>query len=101
MNRKFAAVLVAATMLTAPAFAAGVNNVQDKPITQTATPHKTVKTSSVKKHRVHARVSHHKVRHAKQVKAKHVSHAKIQKNGSAAANTKQDKTTVGIAPTKN
>ena len=99
MNKKIAAVLVAATMLTAPAFAAGVNTIQDKPTTQTATPHKAVKTSSVKKHRVHARVSHrHTVRHAKHFKAKHV---KISKKAAAAnASAKETATTVTTAPAK-
>jgi len=101
MNRKIAAVLVAATMLTAPAFAAGVNNVQDKPLTQTTTPHKAVKTSSVKKHRVHARVSHRQtVRHAKHFKAKHVKISKKAAAANAKASAKETTTTVTTAPAK-
>jgi hypothetical protein len=67
MNRKIAAVLLAATMLTTPAFAASVaNSPNTTPTTQTVTPDKVTKTSDkgVKKHRVHARASYgHKVHH--------------------------------------
>jgi hypothetical protein len=80
MNRKIAAVLLAATMMTTPAFAAGVAN---SPNTPTATPHKITKMSEkdVKKHRGHARASYgHKVHHAKHAKPNQVKHAtKISK----------------------
>ena len=71
MNKKIAAVLFAATMLTTPALAASVASSPNGAAVQTATPDKVTKTSDkgAKKHRVHARASHaHKVRHAKRVK---------------------------------
>ena len=57
MNGKIAAVLLAATMLTTPAFAATVANSHNAPTTQTVTPDKVTKTSDkgMKKHRIHAR----------------------------------------------
>jgi hypothetical protein len=80
MNRKIAAVLLAATMMTTPAFAAGVAN---SPNTPTATPHKIAKMSEkgVTKHRDHVRASYgHKVHHAKHAKPNQVKHAtKISK----------------------
>ena len=80
MNRKIAAILLAATMMSTPAFAAGVTN---SPNTPTANPHKITKMSEkdVKKHRDHARASYgHKVRHAKHAKPNQVKHAtKISK----------------------
>ena len=80
MNRKIAAILLAATMMSTPAFAASVAN---SPNTPTATPHKITKMSEkdVKKHRDHARASYgHKVRHAKHAKPNQVKHAtKISK----------------------
>ena len=69
MNRKIAAVLLRATMLTTPAFAASVASSANTPTAQTVNSHKVTTTSDkgVKKHRVHARSSHgHKVHHAKQ-----------------------------------
>ena len=59
MNGKIAAVLLAATMLTTPAFAATVANSHNAPTTQTVTPDKVTKTSDkgVKKYRVHVRVA--------------------------------------------
>ena len=83
MNRKIAAVLLAATMLTTPAFAASVASSPNTPTTQTVNPDKVTTTSDkgVKKHRVHARSSHgHKVHHAKHAKPNQVKHAhKISK----------------------
>jgi predicted ABC-class ATPase len=64
MNRKIAAVLLAATMMTTPAFAVGVTN---SPNTPTA-PHKITRMSvkGVSKHQDHARASYgHKVHRAK------------------------------------
>ena len=60
MNRKIAAVLLAAAMLTTPAFAAGVASSTNTPTAQTENNNKATKTSDkgVKKHRVHARASH-------------------------------------------
>jgi hypothetical protein len=81
MNGKIAAVLLAATMLTTPAFAATVAN--NTPTTQTVTPAKVTKTSDkgVKKHRIHARVSHgHKVHQAKHAMPHQVKHAKSTKS---------------------
>ena len=78
MNRKIAAVLLAATMLTTPAFAASVARSPNTPTTQTVNPDKVTTTSDkgVKKHRVHARSSHgHKVHHAKHAKPNQVKHA--------------------------
>ena len=101
MNRKIAAVLLAATMLTAPAFAASVASSPNAPATQTVTPDKVTKTSDkgVKKHRVHARSSHgHKVHHAKHVKSKQVKHD--NKNPTSANVKENQKTTVTAAPAK-
>jgi hypothetical protein len=76
MNRKIAAVLLAATMTTTPVFAAGVAN---SPNTPTAPAHKITKMSEkgVKKHWYHARMSYgHKVHHAKlHAKPYQVTHA--------------------------
>ena len=84
MNRKIAAVLLAATMLTTPAFAASVASSANTPTAQTVNPDKVTTTSDkgVKKHRVHARSSHgHKVHHAKHAKPNQVKHAhKLSKN---------------------
>jgi hypothetical protein len=83
MNGKIAAVLLAATMLTTPAFAATVANSHNTATTQTVTPHKVTKTSdkSVKKHRIHARVSHgHKVHQAKHAMPHQVKHAQSTKS---------------------
>ena len=109
MNMKIAAVLLAATMLTTPAFAAGVANSPDTPTAQTTTPHKVTKTSEngVKKHRVHARVSHgHKVHHAKHAKPNQMKHAtkiskKILTSTSPKSNTKTAAAVLVKAPAKN
>jgi hypothetical protein len=103
MNRKIAAVLLAATMLSTPAFAASVASSPNAPTAQTVTPGKITKTSDkgVKKHRVHARASHgHKVHHAKHAKQNQVKHAnKISKKNLMSA-TKSDTKTVTAAPVK-
>ena len=106
MNRKIAAILLAATMMATPAFAAGVAN---SPNTPTATPHKITKMSEkgVKKHRDHARASYgHKVHHAKHAKPNHVKHAtKISKKSLTFTSPKSDtKTAAAVhvkAPVKN
>jgi hypothetical protein len=70
-------------MLTTPAFAATVANSHNTATTQTVTPDKVTKTSdkSVKKHRIHARMSHgHKVHQAKHAMPHQVKHAKITKS---------------------
>ena len=99
MNSKITAVLVAATLLTAPAFAASVASSPNAPAAQTVTPDKVTKApdKSVKKHRVHARTSHgHKVHHAKHAKSKQV---KNDSKNSTAASIKE-KTAVTAAPAK-
>ena len=107
MNRKIAAVLLAATMLTTPAFAAGVANSPNTPTAQTMTPHKVTKTSEkgVKKHRAHARASH-KVHHAKHAKPNQVKHAtKISKKNLTSTGSKRHTKTAAPeiveAPVKN
>jgi hypothetical protein len=104
MNRKIAAVLLAATMLTTPAFAASVASSANTPTAQTVNPDKVTTTSDkgVKKHRVHARSSHgHKVHHAKHAKPNKVKHAhKISKKSVASAGTKSHAKTVAAAPAK-
>jgi hypothetical protein len=104
MNRKIAAVLLAATMLTTPAFAAGVASSPDTSTAQTATPDKVAKTSDkdVKKHRFHARASHgHKVRHAKHAKPNPVKQGhKVSKKSLTSARTKGDTKAVATAPVK-
>ncbi len=104
MNTKIAAVLLAATMLTTPAFAASVASSPNASTVQAATPDKVTKTSNkgVKKHRVHARAPHgHKVRHAKHAKPSQVKHAnKTSKKSPTSASTKSDAGTVGAAPAK-
>ena len=86
MNGKIAAVLLAATMLTTPAFAATVANSHNAPTTQTVTPDK-----GVKKHSIHARASHgHKVHHAKHVKQNQVKHThKSSKTAGTKSHTKR------------
>ena len=110
MNGKIAAVLLAATMLTTPAFAAMVANSHNAPTTQTAVPDKvTTKTSDkgVKKHRIQARMSHgHKVHHAKHAMPNQVKHAKrISKKGLTSASAKSHTKTIAAlhvkAPVKN
>jgi hypothetical protein len=109
MNKKIAAVLLAATMLTTPAFAATVANSQNVSTTQTVTPHKATKTSNkgVNRHRVHARASRgHKVHQAKHAMPNQMKHAKkISKKGMSSASTKSHTRTVAAlhlkAPVKN
>jgi hypothetical protein len=102
MNEKIAAALLAATILTTPAFAATVANSHDTPTTQTVTPDK-----GVKKHRIHARASHgHKVHHAKHAMPDQVKHAKkISKKSLTFAGAKSHTKTVAAlhvkAPVKN
>jgi hypothetical protein len=96
MNRKIAAVLLAATMLTTPAFAASVAKT---PAPQTVTPDK-----GLKKHHVHARAWHgHKVHHAKHATPNQVKHAKkISKKSLTSASTKSHaKTAAAVAPVRN
>ena len=104
MNRKLAAVLVTATMLTTPAFAASVASSTNTPTAQTVIPDKVTKTSDkgAKKHRVHARGAHgYKVRHARYAKPSQVKHAnKISKKSLASAGTKGDVKAVATAPVK-
>jgi hypothetical protein len=103
MNKKIAAVLLAATMLTMPAFAASVVSSANTPTAQTMTPDKVTKTSEggVKKHRVHARASHgHKVHHAKHAKHQVKNANKISKKSLTFAGTKGDKKAVATAPVK-
>jgi hypothetical protein len=109
MNGKIAAVLLAATMLTTPAFAATVAYSHNAPTTQKVTPDKVTEASDkgVKKHRTHARASHgHKVHHAKHAMPNRVKHAKkISKKGLTSASTKSHTRTVAAlhvkAPVKN
>ena len=104
MNRKIAAVLVAASMLTTPALAASVASSPNTPTVQTVSPDKITKTSDKgeKKHNVHARVSHgHKIHHAKHVKPSQMKHAsKISKKSLPSASTKGDTKAVATAPVK-
>ena len=104
MNRKIAAVLLAATMLTTPAFAASVAGSSNSPTAQTMTPDKVTKASTegVKKHRVHARTSHgHKVHHARHAKPSQVKHAhKNSKKVLTSGSSKGDTKTVATAPAK-
>ncbi len=104
MNRKIAAVLLTATMLTTTAFAGSVASTSNTPATQTVNPDKVTKTSDkgIKKHNVHARVSHgHKVHHAKHAKPSQVKHAsKISKKSLTSANTKDDTKAFATAPVK-
>ena len=104
MNRKIAAVLLAATMLTTPAFAASVASSANTPTAQMVTSDKITKTSDngVKKHRVHARAAHgHKVHHAKHTKLNQVKHTnKISKKSLTSARMKSDTKAVATAPVK-
>jgi hypothetical protein len=99
MNGKIAAVLLAATMLTTPAFAATVANSDNMPTTHT--------DKGLKKHRIHARASHgHKVHHAKHAMPNQVKHAKkISKKSLTSASTKSHTRTFAAshvkAPVKN
>jgi hypothetical protein len=106
MNNKIMAALIAATMLTAPAFAASVASSPNAPAAQTLTPNKVTKASDtgVRKHRVHARAWHgHKIHHAKHVKSKQVKNdSKNRTSGSAKENPKTAGTTAPAkAPIKN
>jgi len=60
MNRKIAAVLLTATMLTTPALAASVVSSSNTPTAQTVTPDRVTKMpdKNVMKHRAHARATH-------------------------------------------
>ena len=101
MNSKIMAALIAATMLTAPAFAANVASSPNAPAAQTVTPNKITKASDtdVKKHRVHARASHgHKIHHAKHVKSKQVKND--SKNGTSGSTKENPKTAGTAAPAK-
>ena len=104
MNRKIAAVLLAATMLSTPAFAASVASSPNAPAAQTVTPDKVTKTSDkgIKKHRVHARASYgHKVHHAKHAKPSQVKHTnKVSKKSLTSASTKSGTKMVKAAPVK-
>src|SRR5262249_30970050 len=104
MNRKIAAVLLAATMLSAPAFAASVASSATKSATQTVNPDKVTKTSAqgVKKHRAHARSSHgHKIHHVKHAKQKQMKHVKkVSKKSVTSATTNGNAKTVTAAPAK-
>jgi hypothetical protein len=103
MNRKIAAVLLAATMLTTPAFAASVASSRNTPTAQTVNPDKVTKTSDkgVKKHRVHARASHgHKVQHAKHAKPNQVKHANKLSKKKLSASTKSQARAIETAPAK-
>jgi uncharacterized secreted protein with C-terminal beta-propeller domain len=103
MNKKIAAVLLAATMLTTPVFAASVATSPNTPTAQTVND-KVTKTSDkdVKKHRVHARSSHgHKIYHARHAKQNQVKHThKSSKKGVASAGTKSHTKKVAAAPAK-
>ena len=101
MNSKIMAALIAATMLTAPAFAANVASSPNAPAAQTVTPNKITKASDtdVKKYRVHARASHgHKIHHAKHVKSKQVKND--SKNGTSGSTKENPKTAGTAAPAK-
>jgi hypothetical protein len=97
MNNRITAVLIAATMLTAPAFAASVASSPNAPAAQTATPDKVTKASDtgVKKHRMHARASHgHKIHHVKHAKSKQM---KNDSKNPVSTSTKENSKTVGTA----
>ncbi len=104
MNRKIAAVLLAATMLTTPALAASVASSPNTPPAQTVSPDKITKTSDkgIQKHIVRARATHgHKLHHAKHAKPSQVKHAsKISKKSLPSASTKGDTKAVATAPAK-
>ena len=102
MNRKIAAVLLAATMLATPAFAAGVVSSANTPTAQTVFPEKVTKAPSVKKHHARTRASHgnnvHHARHATSNKVKHAN--KISKKTRPSVSTKSDTKSVAAAPVK-
>ena len=94
MNNRITAVLIAATMLTAPAFAASVASSPNAPAAQTATPVTKASDTGVKKHRMHARAHGHKVHHVKHAKSKQV---KNDSKNPASTSTKENPKTVGAA----
>jgi hypothetical protein len=102
MNRRIAAALFAATMLTTPAFAASVASSPNAPTAQTVTPDKVTKTldKGVKKH--HARRAHgHKVHHAKHANPATAKQAnKISNKRLTPASTKSDTKTAATARVK-
>ncbi|MGB8575175.1 MAG: hypothetical protein WCD56_01250 [Pseudolabrys sp.] len=103
MNKKIAAVLLAATMLSTPAFAASVASPPNTSTAQTVTNDKVTKTSDkgVKKHRVHARAAHgHKVHHAKHATHQVKRANKIAKKSLTSATTTGDTKAVATAPVK-
>src|SRR5262249_60522952 len=103
-NRQIAPVLLAGTMLSAPAFAASVASSATTPAAQTVNPDKVTKTSDqgVKKHRAHARSSHgHKIHHVKHAKQKQMKHVKrVSKKSVTSATTNGNAKTVTAAPAK-
>jgi hypothetical protein len=104
MNRKIAAVLLAATMLTTPAFAASVASSPNTLTAQTVNPGKVAKTSdkAVKKHHIHARASRgHKVHHAKHANPNQGKYAhKLSKKSLTSASTKSQARAIETAPAK-
>ena len=101
MNSKIIAALLAATMLTAPAFAGSIASSPNAPAAQTVTPNKVTKASDagVKKHRVHARAWHgHKIHHAKHMKSKQVKND--SKSRTSGSTTENPKTAGTAAPAK-
>jgi hypothetical protein len=103
MNRKIAAILVAATMLTTPAFAASVASSADTPATQTLTRKEVTTTpdKSIKKHRAYAQNSYgHKFHHTKHVNHQAQRPNKISKESPTPASTKDSTKAVATAPVK-
>jgi 2-oxoglutarate dehydrogenase complex dehydrogenase (E1) component-like enzyme len=104
MNRKIAAVLLAATMLTTPAFAASVASSSSTPTAPTETSAKVTKPSEkdVKKHRVHARAAYgHKVHHATYAKPSQMKHShRVSKKSLTSAGKESDTKTIAVAPVK-
>jgi hypothetical protein len=102
MNRKVAAVLLAATMLATPAFAAGVVSSTNTSTAQTVIPEKVIKAPDVKKRHARTRASHganvHHARHATSNKVKHAN--KISKKKMPPATTKSDTKSVAAVPVK-
>ena len=103
MNRKIAAILVTATMLTTPAFAASVANSAVTPGAQTLTPKEATKApdKSIKKHRAYTRTSYgHKVYRTKHVNHQTKSAKKTSIKSPTSASTKDSTKAVAIAPVK-
>jgi uncharacterized protein YaiL (DUF2058 family) len=104
MDKKIAAVLLAATMLTTPALAASVASSPNTLTAQTVKSDKITKTSDkgAKKHRVHARASHrHQVHHAKLAKPSQVKHVhKTSKKSLTSASTKSQARAIETVPPK-